>query len=113
LTLHADDWTFEGVEALSRIEPFGEGNPAVRFVISGSPFSFVLPTSKPEHVRFGLTGPANLTGIGFSFGERLARYSAGDQVDLLVEPEIDEFNGNRKVNLRLAELKSDWEAREC
>ncbi len=113
LTLHADDLTFAGVEALSKCEPFGEGNPAVRFVISGSPFSFVQPTSKPEHVRFGLAGTANLTGIGFSFGERLARYSAGDQVDLLVEPEIDEFNGSRKVNLRLTNLQSDRESSEC
>lgn len=107
ISVHPDEIDFFGVDSLSKMEPFGEANPNVRLELRETTFTFVSPTSKPEHVRFGIGGKASLTGIGFSFGEKLSQFESGDRADMIVEPRIDEFNGNRNVSLRLIELKSD------
>lgn len=107
VSVTSDEIDFKSVETLAKLEPFGEANPHVRFYIRNAQFSLIAPTSKPEHVRFELEGAYKLRGVGFSFGERLSRFSKGDIVDLLVEPTIDEYNGNRRVDLRLVDLKAD------
>lgn len=107
ISVTSNEIDFRSVEMLRKFEPFGEGNPHVRFHVRNAQFAFVTPTSKPEHVRFGLAGTPTLTGVGFSFGERLSRFAEGDIIDLLVEPTIDEFNGNRRIDLRLVDLRSN------
>ena len=43
--------------------------------------------------------------IGFGMGERVNEIKYGDSVDVVCEINLNEFNGSRKLELRLVDLK--------
>ncbi len=92
------------LEELSRLEPFGQGNPVIQVVIPG------LRHRRPpqrvgreqQHAKFwvGQDGPAVET-VWWSGGDK--PWPEG-RFDLAVVPQMNEYRGNRRVQLRLL----DW-----
>jgi single-stranded-DNA-specific exonuclease len=105
-SIAVEELDMASVESLSRLEPTGEANPAPQWALRGVELTRVQPTSKPEHVQFSIRAPVPIDGIGFGMGESFAGRSPGDLVDILVSSEIDEWNGRRKVKLRLHAIES-------
>ena len=98
------DLTLDAVAELSRLEPFGQGNPAVQLVVRG------VRCSRPplrmgrekQHAKFFVTdGAANAEAVFWNVG---AAALPDGVFDLAAVPQVNEFNGRRSVQLKVL----DW-----
>lgn len=104
---------FEAVRALSRLEPFGAGNPEPLFLTSGVRIEGVSPTKNPAHAMLQMRaadgqGPL-IRGTAFSQGERLSDFSGAFNAQILFQPEIEAYKGSQylKWHVRHFEPKPD------
>lgn len=99
MEVEAGEVTLAAAEALSALEPFGCANPEPIFVARGVSFAQVLPTKNPAHVRLTLRQGTSsaVPGIAFGIGERITQTGAGAITDLLFQPNVDEWKGNRQL----------------
>ncbi|MDO3380379.1 single-stranded-DNA-specific exonuclease RecJ [Geoalkalibacter halelectricus] len=94
------------VERLSQMEPFGMGNPGPVFVVRG-----VSPRNAravgTNHLSFLACDDATgaIKAIAFQQAEKLARLSGEVKVDLLFSPSINEWQGQRSVQLEIKDMR--------
>lgn len=96
--------TEAAVTELGKLEPFGQGNPAVHLRIPG--LRHARPPQRigkdQQHWRFSVTdGRATLECVWWSAGDRMV--PTGD-FELAAVPEFNEYNGRRSVRLKFL----DW-----
>lgn len=95
------------VEELKKLAPFGTDNPAPHFLVEGDVSFFKQIGSDQQHVKFSLkNGDNQLDAIGFGFG------ADGEEIQqpetrFVGDLEINEWNGQKKVQLRLIDFSSD------
>jgi len=91
------------LEDLSRLEPFGPGNPEPVFVARG--VTVVSHRIVGEnHLKLYLRQePRALSAIGFGMAD--TPVEAGATLDILFSPERNEWNGNTSIQLRLRDLR--------
>lgn len=99
LELEPEEVTFAATDALSMMEPFGCENPEPTFVARRMPLASVRPTRNPAHaqVAFRRPGAGMIQGIAFGLGETLVQETAGNELDLLFVPSINEYRGMREL----------------
>jgi single-stranded-DNA-specific exonuclease len=94
------------VEALSMLEPYGAGNPKPVFFLSGASVSCIGTVGSGRHMKLKLCKDGRtMDAIFFSAGCRQPEFSIGDKVDVAFYPQINEFRGNRVVQLQVADLR--------
>ena len=108
--------TEEFLAQLSRLEPYGPGNPAPVFASAGVravPGS-VRPVGAAGHLKMRLLQPQQAPGlalevIGFGLGHHLPRLleNADALLDVCYCLEMNEFRGQRTLQLRLLDVR--WE----
>ena len=94
-------------DALALLEPHGAGNPAP--YVGLSQVSLDRPSlvgQKRTHLRTGLTDESGrrLGGIGFGLGERFSNTPNGAKVKAIGTLDVNEYMGNRSLQLIIAEL---------
>ncbi|MGX7203634.1 single-stranded-DNA-specific exonuclease RecJ [Enterococcus pingfangensis] len=95
------------VEELNKLAPFGTDNPAPHFLIEGAVSSFKRIGSEQQHAKFSLKNEAaQLDVIGFGFGANDEEIQQPD-TKFVGDLEINEWNGQKKVQLRLIDFVSD------
>ncbi|MBP1547040.1 MAG: single-stranded-DNA-specific exonuclease RecJ [Oscillospiraceae bacterium] len=102
----ASELTVEQVKGLDVLEPFGEGNPRPVFLLQGCVISEVISLSGGAHTKLALSGGgAALPAL--MFGTKTAEFplKKGDEVNLLVSPEINKYNNKETVSLRAADIR--------
>lgn len=102
----ARELTLENVECLSRLEPFGEGNEVPVFLLRGCMVKSKRSLGEGKYTSFEIeNGGAVLKVISFKLP--FARFFAnvGDKIDLVATADINEYNGNRSVQLRLVDYR--------
>jgi len=93
---------------LRHLEPFGVGNPAPVFVsrgvaLAGSPRTM---GKEGKHLKLRLAdGAAGLDAIGWGMGERARALGAGAPVDVVFRLERDEYNGESRLQAKLADFR--------
>ncbi len=96
------------VEAVEALGPFGNGNPNPIFAARRLEVSpKVLQNKRPGqvgHLKLRLEGAPKLDAIGFSMADRLALTEG--PVDLAFNVGIDEWNGTRKISLKLKDMRT-------
>ncbi len=93
--------TPENVRSLSKLGPFGMGNPEPVFAISGAEITAVRPLKDGAHTKFNIAFDgvnAEMPVFGLKTAE--SPYSAGDRIDVMARLGINEFRGNESVTLR-------------
>src|SRR5204862_5430114 len=83
-------------EQVSRLGPFGIGNPGVRLLVPGARLADVRPMGSGErHARFTLaSGPRRALGVAFGVnGELGAAATADAALDVSVALEVNQWNG--------------------
>ncbi len=98
------DITLDAVQELARLEPFGQGNPAVQLVVRGLRCSrppFRMGKEKQHAKLFVTDGSANAEAVFWSVGK--AALPDGS-FDLAAVPQINEYNGRQSVQLKVL----DW-----
>jgi len=112
---HADllcsvgDLTLDAAESLGRLEPFGNGHKAPRFMIEGAEIRECLILGREgKHIRLTVSQSGRmLEAVGFGMSGWADRLTAGMKLDLLGELAVNEWNGRRRVQFTVQDLKSD------
>ena len=111
-TLNADkvlepcEMNVETIASLNILKPFGEGNKQPIFAMAGVRLLEVIALSNGNHTKLKLTyGNEGFYGLLFGTKFDSFPFKAGDMLDLLVHTEINDFKGNKSVNLRIIDYK--------
>lgn len=92
---------------LSRLEPFGPGNPRPLFLCRNlSDYQGMSRVIRDQHLRFILSSPegGTIAGIGFGMAEAYPLLTQGP-VDLVFHLEENDFQGQKSLQLRVVDLK--------
>lgn len=101
----AEDINIKFVEELKKLEPFGEGNKTPIFVYKGLKINSIRALSEGKHLKLTLKDEGNIIdAIGFNMGELVDEYLIGDKIDVVGTLEINEFNGNRTIQINLKDI---------
>jgi len=98
--------TVQNLEAMGRLEPFGNGNPHPSLCIMNAEISSATSIGEGKHTRLKLekTGKS-LDCIYFSMPSVDMGVSVGMLVDVAFEPQINEFRGRTSVQLHVLDIR--------
>ncbi|MFA6974054.1 MAG: single-stranded-DNA-specific exonuclease RecJ [Parcubacteria group bacterium] len=119
------DINWDLVAEIRKMEPFGEGNEEPIFLLKnmliddlrvvGNGSKHLKLTIRPESGSPASTrgddrssmrgGPKMFDAIGFSFGDKFPELKKGDKIEIVFNLQEDEWNGNKKIQIRLIDLK--------
>ena len=98
--------SIQNVEALERLEPFGNGNPLPNLCIKGAVLTNVQPIGAGKHTRLKIEKEnKSLDCIFFSMPTEDLGVSAGALVDVAFEPQLNEYRGRSDVQLNLIDIR--------
>lgn len=101
--------TLEAADALGRLEPFGNGNPTPRLLVKDVTISACKAMGKDgKHIRLTVEQSGRtLEAVGFGMGELAELLGPGRKLDLLGELSVNEWNGTRRAQLTIQDMKCD------
>jgi single-stranded-DNA-specific exonuclease len=100
------DITVENIENLDALQPFGEGNPVPVFYLPKCLIKNKRSLKDGKYVSFMVDYRGRELKI-LDFYRRYADfwYSSGDTVDLMVTFDINEYNGNRDISIKVVDIR--------
>lgn len=107
LPLSAVDWKL--AETLAQFEPFGMANPEPTFLSAGIlPFAFSKVGENGKHLRLEVHDGKGTTrkAIAFGMGAKAEHLKIGSPIDLVYHVSINEWNGNRELQLKVVDMKA-------
>ena len=112
LELEPEELNFEIYEEIQRFAPFGEENPRPLFLMKNLMISnFKAVGNNCSHLKMYLTKELKnskikgFQAIGFGLGDFCDKIKQGDKVDVVSELITDDWNGARKLQLKIVDLK--------
>ena len=104
LWVEKSDLTLEGVAALRRLEPFGEGNPEPVFGFGAVELKDVWPMGADgRHLSLTVNG---IRAVWWHHGDRVEELrAAGGRFDLVFTAGVSTYGGEQHVELVVRELK--------
>lgn len=103
------DITPATAEALYQLEPYGTGNPQPLFCLRDAEIMEVIPLSGGRHTKLMLCDPDNRMFVreGMLFGQKTELFPLlpGDRVDVVYSMDINEFRGERRVQMFLSDIR--------
>jgi len=107
--LELEDLNLDFFNQLDRFSPFGIGNPQPDFVSRRLEIVDAnLVGRDRRHLKLIVRSPVariEFSAIGFGLGEYYSRLSQGKKVDLAYNLILNEWNGTRKLELRIKDIK--------
>jgi single-stranded-DNA-specific exonuclease len=108
--ISAGDLNWDLVGQIKKMEPFGEGNEEPVFLAKNMIVeSFRIVGNGSKHLKLALrsgdNSPKIFDAIGFGLGDKFPNLKNGDSVDIVFNLQEDEWNGNKKIQLKLIDLK--------
>ena len=98
--------TLAEVEELSRLEPYGAGNPRPVFALLGAMVDAVQPVGQGRHLKLHLSkGPCRFDAIFFSVTAEECGIAAGMRVDAAFYLQANTFRGNTTLQLQLIDIR--------
>ena len=99
--------TIQNVEALERLEPFGNGYPPPCLCIKNAELTALYSIGAGKHTRLRIEKSGkNLDCIYFSMPSEDLAVSEGMLVDVAFGPQINEFRGRTGVQLFVVDIKA-------
>ncbi len=106
--------TEENIMALDQLEPCGAGCPKPVFYMEDMTVDQLSEVGGGKHLRLRLSrGGCSFGAIFFSTTALRSGIAVGDRVEVAFTPQINEFRGNRSVQLNLVDIRPDLESREA
>lgn len=108
--IRLDEIDFNLVDDLKKMEPFGEGNRSPIFLSRNLIINEIKIVGNGEKhlklfLRSGSNTPKIYEAIGFNFAKEFKNIKAGDKIDAVYRLEEDTWNGNKKIQLKLVDLR--------
>ncbi|RJP46735.1 MAG: single-stranded-DNA-specific exonuclease RecJ [Armatimonadetes bacterium] len=94
--------TRKTVEEINLLEPFGIGNPRPVLGTRNMKLSNIKAVGEGKHLKFKADG---IDAIAFSMGNLTGILQDGQLADIAFNLEIDCYNGNEKLQLKVADIK--------
>ncbi len=105
MELHGEDITLPFVEELDLLEPFGQENPQPIFVLRDVEITELQGIGNGKHTKLQLqAGTATLTALYFGVAPGQLDHGVGDLADVAFTLDVNEFQGNRSVQLLLKDM---------
>ena len=105
--------TIPNVESLSILEPCGNGCPKPVLMMKNLTIDRLSMVGGGRHMRLRLRSGHHLLGaIYFSVSGEAGTVQLGDQVDVAFTPQINEFRGERSVQMNILDIRPSCSA-EC
>lgn len=100
LELREDELSMQAAEELSMLEPFGVANPTPQFIVRDLTLDKVVTMSAGKHSKLMLaSGSKNFTAVCFGMPASSLDVNFGEKVDLLCQLGINEYRGQRSLQL--------------
>lgn len=113
--INLEEINWELYDSLGKFEPFGEANPPPRYLAKNITVTQVEALGADcQHlkllVKHNNSMPRKMIGFGFGDEERVgtnwcAALKSGDKIDAVFEISINQWNGNRELQLKIVDLK--------
>ncbi|MBN1325482.1 single-stranded-DNA-specific exonuclease RecJ [Candidatus Falkowbacteria bacterium] len=107
--LNLADLNWELFDQIQEFEPFGQANPKPLFLIKNLIVESVRTVGNGnKHLKLYLKHEEmtkSFEAIGFGMGEHIEKIKIGDKMDIVCEINLNQFNGNRKLELKIV----DWQ----
>lgn len=98
--------TQRGIDALSALEPCGNGCPKPVLVLENLTVERISLVGNGRHLRLKLRqGYHSLNAIGFGMTAQSASIEPGDLVDVAFIPQINVYRGERTVQLNIQDIR--------
>ena len=98
--------TLPNIESLSALEPCGNGCPKPVLVMEGLRADKLMQVGGGRHLRLHLQGKRHgFHGIFFSATAETASVSQGDLVDVAFIPQINDYRGEKTVQLNIQDIR--------
>ena len=98
--------TIRGIDALVALEPCGNGCPKPVLVLENVVIDRISLIGNGRHMRLRLRqGHHTLNAICFSATPQSASIEPGDVVDVAFQPQVNEFRGERSVQLNIMDIR--------
>ena len=98
--------TVENIQALEKLEPFGNGNPSPCLCMMGAEISSTQSIGAGKHTKLKLEKAGqSLDCVFFSMPSEDLGVGVGSLVDAAFEPQINEFRGRSTVQLNLIDIR--------
>ncbi len=109
----AEMLTIRNIESLSILEPCGNGCPKPVLMIRGMTIERITMVGNGRHMRLRLRSDRHsLNAIYFSANPESVSVQVGDVVDIAFVPQINEFHGERSVQMNVLDIRPSCAA-EC
>jgi len=109
LELSLKDLSLSLYDQLTTLAPFGEGNPQPVFATRNvQVLDAQLVGSESKHLKLRLVDSVSgftVEAIGFGFGDFFSQLSPEAPIDIAYNLITDEWNGKRKIQLKLKDIK--------
>jgi len=110
-TLAIEDINENVIEEISMLAPFGMGNPKPLFQVKSIPSDIRQLGAEKNHLKMQMTeNGASIDLIAFQMGELYWKIASHTPVSIVGELGMNEWNGNRKVQLRVEDIQiNNWQ----
>lgn len=104
--LDFNDLSLELAKEVSLLEPYGVSNPTPVFVSRGAVLSGISPVGMNRHLRLTLENyKKKVCGMLFSTAPQDFELTFGDEVDVVYNLEINEFNGSESLQINIKDIR--------
>ena len=98
--------TIRGIESLNQLEPTGNGCPKPVLMMKKMTVERIQMVGSGKHMRLRLRGGHSaVNAIYFSASPESASIRQGDVVDVAFNPQINEFRGERSVQMNILDIR--------
>ena len=103
--------TIKGIDSLAALEPCGNGCPKPTLMIEGMTVERISLVGGGRHMRLRLRhGNHCINAIYFSTTPDVASIEPGDVVDVAFQPQVNEFRGERSVQMNITDIRPNCNA---
>ncbi len=107
MEIYLNDMNVNLLKDIFSMKPFGQCNRAPLFVYKNLKVQAVRAISEGKHLKLTLKDQNKLIdAIGFMQGDRRDEIIIGEKIDVICEVELNEFNGQKTIQLVLQDFKS-------
>ena len=104
--LRMSDVTLSLADELTRLEPFGVGNPAPTFVVKEATVQRIMQLSGGKHTKLILEADGvSICGMYFGVSVSELGFDAGDKIDVLFTVDINDYKNVKSVQMIIQDAR--------
>lgn len=106
MEISPEQLTMENIALLDKLEPFGEDNPSPLFLFKNCRILSKRSLKDGKYVSFNFSfGNSDYRAVHFGSDFASFPFKEGDQVDIIAETDINEYNGKKSISIRVSDVR--------